>query len=437
MDVCYACLSLSELRCVSTPVFMPANLWAEYHMLQSASIVRDVLLLLGEHRMRSILTMLGIAVGVWALSTLLAVGFGARGYIQGQVGQLGSNLLIITPGNPADLTTFYNRRIQESLTIDDVYALRVGIASLRDIAPILQSRGEVSYRERKIASSIVGTTDDYFRVRDIRVAYGRSLNVGDLRAASAVAVIGEDVAKRLFVNRNPLNEMIRHNGVNLQVIGVLESVGDSGIGQGRDTEIIVPLTTMQQRILGVRHVQLIYMRPDMDANKISVKASAELILLARHASLSQRGLPFTVADLGQLASIADNLIYAVTLFLASIAAVSLIVGGIGVMNVMLASVRERISEVGIRRAVGATERDIQFQFLLEAGILSGLGGIVGVVSSVFTILLLNLLLPWQGSIGWVATTLVLFISFAIGTFFGYYPAKKASRLTPMEALRYE
>ncbi|RCX33506.1 ABC transporter permease [Thioalbus denitrificans] len=397
----------------------------------------DLLLLLQEHKVRSGLTILGISVGIWALVTLLAVGMGAREYIQGQVGKLGTDLLIVTPGNANDVSSYLNRGVLESLTLADVRALETQIPELALAAPVVQARGELSFRDRRAAGTVVGATPAYFAARDAVPALGRVLTPADAQAQAPVAVLGEEMARRLFSNRNPLGESIRFKGSVLEVVGVLRGKGDSSLGQGRDSEVIVPLSTMQHRIAGVRHVQMIFLKPVSEAVKERVRLQAELVLLTQHTALAQNGLPYTVTDLGQLAAIAGNLVGAMTALLVSIAGVSLVVGGIGVMNVMLASVSERIGEVGIRRAVGATQQHIRSQFLLEAGALTVLGGLVGIVLAALTVALLSGLLPWNAVIDIPAILAVLVASGAIGVFFGYYPARKAAKLTPMEALRYE
>ncbi|NTV11410.1 MAG: FtsX-like permease family protein [Zoogloea sp.] len=398
---------------------------------------QDVALLLREHKARSVLTILGISVGIWALVTLLSVGLGARQYIQGQVGKLGTDLLIVTPGNANNVATFFNRTIQESLTVADARAIRDQVPGVALVAPTLQLQGEISYRDRKSGGSLVGATMEYFAVRDVRLAYGRLLTSADEQAQSNVVVLGSEIANRLFSNRNPLGETIRFQNINLQVVGVLRNKNDSGAGGGRDSEIIVPLPTLQNRIAGVKHVQMIFVKPRDVAMKDRIKLEMELVLLSMHTALATQGLPYTVTDLGQLASIADTLVSAMTAFLVSIAAVSLIVGGIGVMNVMLASVRERISEVGIRRAVGATDRDIRSQFLIEAATLTAIGGIVGLLAAGLSLTILGYLMPWKPVLNPLAIVSIFLISGAIGVFFGYYPARMASQLTPMEALRYE
>jgi len=401
-------------------------------------VLQDILLLLKEHRMRTGLTILGISVGVWALVTLLSLGLAARSYIDERVASLGTDLLIVTPGNASDLTSFFDPRIQESLTASDARAIRDQVPDVALTVPTYQVRATVNYRDRKTAASILGTTADYFSLHRIRIQMGRQIGSSDASGQLFAAVLGEDIRQRLFSNQNPLGESLRYQGRSLEVIGVMDAQGDGMMGQsGRDKEIVMPLATVQHKLAGDRHVQRIFIKPRSEEVKEKVKREIELILLSRHTDLAKQGLPYTVMDMGQIATIAQQLTGGMTALLVSIAAVSLVVGGIGVMNVMLVSVNERINEIGIRRAVGARQKDIGQQFLLESSVLTFIGGGAGIVLSILSVSLANLLLPWDTGIGAVTTLVVLIVSALVGVVFGMYPAKRAARLAPMEALRYD
>lgn len=400
--------------------------------------LHDLLLLLAEHRMRTGLTVLGIAVGVWALVTLLSMGLAARAYVDSSVETLGTDLLIVTPGNAGDLTSFFDPRVQQSLTAADAQSIREQVPGVALAVPTFQISGMVHYRDRKTAANILGTTPDYFTLRQADARMGRALAGSDGSGQLFVAVLGDAVRERLFSNQNPLGETIRYQGRSLEAIGVIRSNNDAMLGEsGRDKEVVVPLTTMQHKLAGARHVQRIYIKPESDGLKERIKREVELTLLARHANLAKQGLPYTVVDMGQLATIAQQLTGGMTALLVSIAAISLVVGGIGVMNVMLVSVNERINEIGIRRAVGARQKDIEGQFLVEASVLTFLGAGVGLLLSVLTLELANFILPWETSIGFLTTFAILAISAVVGLFFGLYPAKRAASLAPIEALRYD
>jgi putative ABC transport system permease protein len=400
--------------------------------------LQDVLLLMTEHRMRTGLTVLGIAVGVWALVTLLSMGLAARVYVDNKVATLGTDLLIVTPGNTGDLTSFFDPRVQQSLTAADAQSIREQVPGVALAVPTFQLGGTVHYRDRKTAANIVGTTPDYFILHQADVRMGRVLAGSDGSGQLFVAVLGEAIRERLFSNQNPLGETVRYQGRSLETIGVIRSHNDGMLGEsGRDKEVVVPLTTAQHKLAGARHVQRIYIKPESDGVKERIKREVELTLLARHTNLAKQGLPYTVVDMGQIATIAQQLTGGMTALLVSIAAVSLVVGGIGVMNVMLVSVNERINEIGIRRAVGARQKDIEGQFLIEASVLTFLGAGVGLLLSVLTLGLANFFLPWETSIGFLTTFAILLISAVVGLFFGLYPAKRAASLAPIEALRYD
>ncbi|ABI57490.1 ABC transporter permease [Alkalilimnicola ehrlichii MLHE-1] len=403
----------------------------------STASISNAFALLREHKVRSGLTVLGIAVGIWAVVTLLAIGMGARSYIEGQVQILGSDLLVVTPGSSEDPTSFFNPVIMESLTLADAEHFRNRIPDVHRVAAVFQLSGELSVADKRAAGSVVGTEPDYFALRELSVDTGRLLNRADQRSAAPVAVLGAELAQQLFGNQPPLGESIRFRGQPLEVVGVLSQRDDAALGQGEDRNLFVPIRYAQRALAGAHHVEYIMVEPTGRETKDAVARAIDLHLMTRKSRLSNAGKTHTVTDFGEIATLAGRIVDAMTWTLVSIAGVSLVVGGIGVMNVMLASVSERVSEIGIRRAVGANANQIRLQFLSEAAMLTVVGGVVGLCLAFISILLANQLLPWEGSLTVTSVLLVLLFSASIGGFFGYYPARKAANMPPMEALRYD
>ncbi|WP_019625178.1 ABC transporter permease [Thioalkalivibrio sp. ALJT] len=400
------------------------------------TVLGDAFALLREHKARSALTILGIAVGIWSVVTLIGIGLGAKTYIENQVQVLGSDLLVVTPGNPEDPTSFFDPRIVESLHVRDAQEIASGIAHVRHAAPVFQARGELRRGERRAVGSMVGTTPGYFGMREMEIALGRGLTESDVNRGASVGVLGAELAQRLFGNRPALGRVVYFQGRSVEVVGVLAEREDAALGDGQDTEILVPVTFLQRQIAGVQHVQHILVEADRE-HKEAVTRSIELYLMSAKRNIVQNGAAHSVTDFGEIASLAGRIVDAMTWILVSIAGVSLIVGGIGVMNVMLASVTERVSEIGIRRAVGATAGRIRMQFLGEAALLTMVGGLIGLALAGLSLLVVAQFLPWRPELDLMIVLAVVLFSASIGGFFGYYPAQKASNLSPMEALRYD
>ncbi|MGM0516329.1 MAG: ABC transporter permease [Pseudomonadota bacterium] len=401
------------------------------------TVLQDAANLLREHKVRSSLTILGISVGIWAVVTLLGIGLGARGYIENQVQVMGSDLLVVSPGNARDPTTFFNKRVVESLTVDDARYLAREVEHARHVAPVYQERGKIAFGDQRAVGSLVGTVPDYLGMRDMEIAAGRPLLDSDIASGAAVGVLGAGLAERLFGNRPAIGRIIRFQGQPVEVIGVLEKREDSAFGDGQDDQILSPVSFVQRHVAGVRHVQYLMIEAASRENKPQVRRDVERYLTTVKRVPGTTGPVHTVTDFGEIASFAGMIVDAMTWILASIAGVSLVVGGIGVMNVMLASVSERVCEIGIRRAVGATAGQIKAQFLGEAALLTLLGGILGLLLSVLSLAIVGQFLPWSTVIDVGVVFGVMLFSTAIGGFFGYYPAHKASSLSPMEALRYD
>lgn len=395
---------------------------------------------LWANKMRSGLAILGVIIGVGAVIAMIAVGRGASLQIESHISSMGSNILIIVPGTTTSGGVRMGAGTQQSLSLDDAIAIEEECSAVSHVSPELSGVAQVVYGNRNWSTGVIGTTEGMMDVHNWSVSSGRFLTDQDVRSSTKVAVIGETVAYELFGNANPVGEIIRIKKVPFQVVGVLAPKGQSAFGSDQDDVIFVPVTTAQKRLFGTPFPRMV--------RRISVKArDAESIYLAQEqitALLRQRHRigpnqddDFTVRNLTQAMEAAQQSTQAMTLLLGAIASVSLLVGGIGIMNIMLVSVTERTREIGIRMAVGARPRDIRLQFLIEAFLLSVIGGIAGIALGALLSQTLALLFDWSTSISPSSILLAFGFSGFVGVFFGFYPAYKASLMDPIEALRYE
>jgi len=396
---------------------------------------------LWANKMRSGLAILGVIIGVGAVIAMIAIGRGAGIQIESHISSMGSNILIIVPGTTTSGGVRTGAGTQQSLSLDDAIAIEKECSAVSQVSPELSGAAQVVYGNRNWSTGVIGTTEGMMDVHNWSVSSGRPLTDQDVRNSTKVAVIGETVAYELFgSNVNPVGEFIRIKKVPFQVVGILAPKGQSAFGSDQDDVIFVPVTTAQKRLFGTSLPRIV--------QRISVKArDAESIYLAQEqitALLRQRHRigpnqddDFTVRNLTQVMETVQQSTQAMTLLLGVIASVSLLVGGIGIMNIMLVSVTERTREIGIRMAVGARPRDIRLQFLIEAFLLSVIGGMVGIASGAFCSQMLVYLFGWTTSISPSSILLAFGFSGFVGVFFGFYPAYKASLMDPIEALRYE
>jgi putative ABC transport system permease protein len=392
------------------------------------------------NKMRSALTMLGIIIGVGAVITMLAVGTGAQARIAAQMASIGSNLLIIMPGSSTSGGLRMGSGTQSTLTQDDAEAIARECPAVLDVAPTYNGAAQVVYGNQNWSTGIVGTTPGVLSVRDWSLSAGRPFTDQDVRAATKVCLLGQTVVDNLFGNIDPVGQIIRIKKVPFTVLGVLAKKGQSDHGQDQDDTIIVPLTTAQKKIFGSRVVGMV--------RAISVKAvSAEQMAAAeeqitellkqRHRIGPRQENDFTVRNLTQMMEAREQAAQVMGLLLAAIASVSLLVGGIGIMNIMLVSVTERTREIGIRMSVGAKSWDIRLQFLIEALTLSLIGGLIGILLGISGSKLLTMLVGWATVVSSLSVLLAFGFSGLVGLFFGFYPAYKASLLNPIDALHYE
>jgi putative ABC transport system permease protein len=402
--------------------------------------LRIALRALMVNKMRSTLTMLGIIIGVGAVITMIAIGSGAKKRISEQIASMGSNLLIVMSGSSTSGGLRFGSGTVPTLTVEDAKAILSEIPSVKYVAPSLPGVAQVVYGNQNWSTSIQGTTPEMLDIRDWPVTSGRSFTQQDLDGATKVCLLGTTVVENLFGGIDPVGQIVRIQKVPFTVIGVLGDKGQTSYGRDQDDTIFVPLTTAQKRLFGMQFpgmVRTITVQATGPEVMGEVEEEINAVLRQRHRIQPTQDNDFTVRNLTEIMSTAQETASVMSLLLGSIASISLIVGGIGIMNIMLVSVTERTREIGIRIAVGAKRWDILLQFLIESLVLSLIGGIVGIGIGVAGTIILSSLTQWPTLFSMEAILLAFFFSGSVGVFFGFYPARKASLLNPIEALRYE
>ena len=401
------------------------------------AVVRVALRALARNKMRTALTMLGIIIGVGAVICTVAIGVGASNQVKEQIRNLGDNMLFVGSGNRSRGGVRMGAEATKTLTEADARAIQQQVPFISRLAMGVMAPGQVVYGNQNWFTSIRGTTPEFLEIRRWPVVRGTNFSQREVDSAANVALLGPTVVENLFGGEDPVGQTIRIRNLPFRVIGVLGSKGQSPFGRDEDDVILAPYTTVQKKILGIDWLHYIM------ASAISTEAiypaqrDISALLRQRHKLRPDQEDDFMVRSPTELAMAQEQAGRVMTLLLASIASVSLLVGGIGIMNIMLVSVTERTREIGVRMAVGATEQDVQMQFLSEAMVLSLLGGAVGVLLGVGGSLLVTRMLEWPTHIPPQAILIAVVFSAGVGIFFGYYPARKAARLDPIEALRYE
>ncbi len=400
-------------------------LWGSF-VLAGRAVRRNVL--------RSFLTILGIVIGVAAVIIMVILGGGATLEVQRQIESLGSNLLIVRPGQRVGPGVLSDAR---SFNLDDAMTLRNEIPGLDAVAPAASQPMTAVVGNRKRATTVTGSDNDYLTVRNWTLVAGRAFTETELRAGKAVCVIGATVQRELFGQEDPIGSRIRLRRASCDVIGLLEAKGQSSVGLDQDDLILIPLKTLQRRFTGNQNVGLIYASVRAGESIDTAKADIERLMKERRMISQGDQADFMVMDMREISGLLTTTTKILTALLGAVASVSLLVGGIGIMNIMLVSVTERTREIGIRLAIGAQEDEVMLQFLVEAVVLSTLGGLIGIVLaigvSVWLAALLNI--PFVFNVGVVVFAFLF--SAAVGIVFGYFPARRAARLDPIEALRHE
>jgi putative ABC transport system permease protein len=405
--------------------------------MELAAILRIALRALARNKMRSALTMLGIIIGVAAVIATVGVGQGAQQQVQQQIASMGSNVLYISAGSVNRGGLRMGGGATKTLVYDDMTAILRECPAVAAAAPGSGTSSQLVYENQNWNTRITGTEPQYFTIRNWPLASGTGFTQDDVRISATVAVIGETVRQNLFGGSDPIGQTIRLGNLPFVVVGVLVPKGQSGVGQDQDDSVYVPITTLQKKINGQDWLQYIMVSAVSQQASYAAQQQITSLLRDRHHIRQGQDDDFFVRNLSDVAELADQSAKVMTLLLASIASVSLIVGGIGIMNIMLVSVTERTREIGIRMAIGATEDDVQKQFLLEAVVLSIIGGTAGILFGAGVSLLISKALQWRILISPAAIIAAVVFSTAVGIFFGFYPARKAACLDPIEALRFE
>ena len=406
------------------------------------ALLRIALRALAVNKLRSALTMLGIVIGVGAVIVMIAVGAGAQARVEDQIRALGSNLLLVMPGSTTAGGVRLGFGSASTLTEDDVAAINREIPEAL-AAPALRGAAQVIWGNTNWSTQIYGTTPDYLEVRQWPLAAGRGFEPAEMAAAAKVCLIGATVARQLFGDADPLEQSIRIKRVPFTVIGVLDVKGQSLMGTDQDDLVLVPIKTARSRVLGTasaarnRTVGTIWVKAAEGVDTKELEGHVRSLLRQRHRIQPGADDDFSLRNLAEVMAAQEASSRVLALLLAAVASVSLLVGGIGIMNIMLVSVTERTREIGLRMAVGARTRDILGQFLVEAVTLSLIGGLAGVALGIGASVLIAELAGWRIVLSAEAVGLAVGFAFVIGVFFGFYPARKAARLNPVEALRFE
>jgi putative ABC transport system permease protein len=398
---------------------------------------RIALRALARNKLRAFLTMLGIIIGVGAVIAMVAIGEGAKATIRAQIASLGTNVLIVLPGSNVQGGVRFGSGAVRTLVDDDAKAIARELPSVSFASPLVRRQEQVIAGNLNWGTLVQGVGPEIQQIRDWDVADGRFLHEGDVDSAAKVAVIGETVARQLFGYDTPTDAVIRIRNIPFRIVGVLARKGQSSQGTDQDDTVMIPYTTMQKRLMRITWVHTILVKAVSAERVEEAEEQITTLLRQRHRIGPERDDDFNVRNLSDIAEAASTTARVMGILLGSVASISLLVGGIGIMNIMLVSVTERTREIGIRMAVGARSRDIMLQFLVEAVVMAATGGLIGILLGIGSSELLKKWAQWPTLIDPAIVAVAFLFSGAVGVFFGFYPAQKAANLDPIEALRYE
>lgn len=388
------------------------------------------------NKLRTFLTMLGIIIGVGSVITMLAIGEGSKQSIKEQISQMGSNMITIRPGSERIGGVRIDDGSQRSMTLKDVEAIQKDAKYVNHVSPIVQSSGQTIHEANNWPSTIYGVYPDYLDIKKLELSKGSMFTERHINQSSKVAVVGKTVVDNLFGDEDPIGKTIRFKNTPFQIIGVLESKGENTYGQDQDNLILAPFTTVQKRILSITYVNSIVASATDET--VANQAVEEVTTILRKVHQSEgKADPFRIMSMEELLSTASSTTDILTKLLVAVACISLLIGGIGIMNIMYVSVKERTREIGLRMAVGARSKDILLQFLTEAIFISVTGGIIGVAFGIAAAKITTVFTQWPTIITGSSLLISFLVCAVTGIFFGWYPAKKAANLDPIVALRYE
>ena len=402
------------------------------------NLIKISLRALSNNKMRAFLTMLGIIIGVASVITMLAIGQGSKKSIQSQISEMGSNMIMIQPGAGMMGGVRQSSSDMQSLKLEDYYDIRDKTSFTASVSPSVSSNGQFIYSGNNYPASISGVTPEYLDIRKLSIDEGNIFSRQQVVSAAKVCIVGKTITKNLFPNGEiPIGKVIRFNKIPFTIIGTLKEKGYNSMGMDQDNIVLAPYTTIQKRVLAITYIHEIF--TSALSEDVTDKANTEIstILRTNHKIKANDKDDFNVRSQKELSTMLTSTTDILTILLACIAGISLLVGGIGIMNIMYVSVTERTREIGLRMSIGAKGKDILSQFLIEAIIISFTGGIIGILIGVGASFLIKLIISWPISIQPYSVFLSFLVCTITGVFFGWYPAKKASQLDPIDALRYE
>ncbi|WP_280122089.1 ABC transporter permease [Duncaniella muricolitica] len=405
--------------------------------MKLANLLKIALKALNNNKLRCFLTMLGIIIGVASVITMLAIGQGSKNSIKAQISEMGSNMIMIRPGNMQRGGVRQNAEDMQTLKIEDYESLK-SVPGVAAVSPMVNSSGQLVNGNNNYPSSIYGVTPEYLDIRKLKVKEGSIFSDQDIKSAAKVCILGKTVVDNLFSNgEDPVGRVVRFGKIPLTVIGVLESKGTNSMGQDQDDVVIAPYTTVMKRILAVDYLQELFASAVDESQTEETIDNITEVLRANHRLKEDADNNFEIRSQQELSQMMNSTSDMMTVLLACIAGISLLVGGIGIMNIMYVSVTERTREIGLRMSIGARGIDILSQFLIEAVIISVTGGVIGIILGIIASWLVTVIANWPVAIQLYSVVLSFAVCTVTGIFFGWYPAQKASNLDPIEAIRYE